>query len=53
LIENEIEHLMNLCHPCIAAPIGFTFAAESRELKVLGLYSKSESLAEVIAASPA
>jgi hypothetical protein len=52
LIENKIEDLINLCHPCITAPIGFVFAAGSKELKVLRLYSESESLAEVIAANP-
>jgi serine/threonine protein kinase len=53
LIENYIEHLINLCHPCIAVPIGFVFGSGSRELKVVGLYSESESLSEVIATSPA
>jgi hypothetical protein len=37
-IENEIERLINLRHPCIAAPIGFVFPLESgsqAELKVV------------------
>jgi hypothetical protein len=40
LIEKEIEKLINLCHPCIASPIGFVLATGSRELKVLRLYSE-------------
>jgi hypothetical protein len=53
LIESDIEYLINLCHPCIAAPIGFALASGSRELKVMRLSSESESLSEVIVASPA
>jgi hypothetical protein len=53
LIENTIEQMINLCHPCISAPIGFVLASGSRELKVLGLYSDSVSLAEVIGSRPA
>jgi serine/threonine protein kinase len=52
LIKKEIERLINLCHPCIAALIGFVFAGVSWELKVLGLSSESEILFEVLAASP-
>jgi predicted metal-binding protein len=36
-IENEIEKMINLGHPCISAPIGFVFPIESgsqRELKI-------------------
>jgi hypothetical protein len=43
LIENEIEHLINLCHPCMATQISFVFAARSGELKVLQLHSESAS----------
>jgi hypothetical protein len=53
LIENQIENLINLYHPCIASPIGFILVSGSGELKVMGLYSESVSLAEVIGASPA
>jgi serine/threonine protein kinase len=52
LIEKEIEKLINLCHPCIASPIGFVLSSGSRELKVMGLYSEYVSLSEVIAVSP-
>jgi hypothetical protein len=51
--ERVIENLINLRHPCIAAPIGFIFSSESRELKVVRLYSESASLAEVLSAKPA
>jgi serine/threonine protein kinase len=44
--------LINLCHHGIAAPIGFVSASGSLELKIFGLYSESESLAQLIAASP-
>jgi hypothetical protein len=40
-IEHEIEKLINLRHPCIAAPIGFVFQIESgnrQELKIVRLY---------------
>jgi hypothetical protein len=53
LIEKEIEKLINLSHPCIAAPIGFVFEARSLELKVFGLYSENASLFEVLRANPA
>jgi hypothetical protein len=49
LIENEIENLINMCHPCIAAPIGFVLASGSLELKVMRLYSKFSLLSEVLA----
>jgi hypothetical protein len=41
--ENEIENLINLCRSCTSAPIGFIFAAESGELRVLQFYSESTS----------
>jgi serine/threonine protein kinase len=53
LIEKEMEQLINLRHPCIAAPIGFVLESGSRELKIIGMYSESASLSEVIAANPA
>jgi hypothetical protein len=52
LIEKDIEKLINLCHSCIASPIGFVFAVGSRELKVLGIRSESESLGMVLKMSP-
>jgi serine/threonine protein kinase len=54
-IENEIENLINLRHPCIIPPIGFDFRAESgssRELKIMRLHVELDSLAEVISESP-
>jgi serine/threonine protein kinase len=54
-IENEIENLLNLRHPCIAAPIGFVFPAESAaspELKLVRLHVDGPSLSEVISVSP-
>jgi hypothetical protein len=45
--------LFLVCHPCIAASIGFVLAGGSRELKVIGLYSEGFVLVEVIGASPA
>jgi serine/threonine protein kinase len=53
LIETKITHLMNLYHPCILPSIGFVLAGGSRELKVLGLYSESLVLVDIIRASPA
>jgi hypothetical protein len=52
LIEKEIEKLVNLCHPCVAAPIGFVFAAGLRELKGVGMSSESASLFDILKASP-
>jgi hypothetical protein len=40
-IENEIVKMIDLRHPCIAAPIGFVLPIESsnrEELKVVRLY---------------
>jgi hypothetical protein len=54
-IENAIENLINLRHPCIAAPIGFVVSIESgslQELKIVRLYSEGWSLAEVIFGNP-
>jgi serine/threonine protein kinase len=54
-IENEIEHLINLGHPCICAPIGFVFPIASgspQELKIVRLYLEGCSLAEVISVNP-
>jgi hypothetical protein len=54
-IENEIEKLINLRHPCIAAPIGFVFGIESgsrQELKIVRMYLDGCSLWEVISVNP-
>jgi serine/threonine protein kinase len=54
-IEPELDKLLNLRHPCIAAPIGFVFpdeSSESQELKIVRLYVEGISLAEVISTSP-
>jgi serine/threonine protein kinase len=52
LIEKEIGKLINLCHPCIAAPIGFIFGSGSQELKVIGLYSADFSLGGIERENP-
>jgi hypothetical protein len=54
-IENELEKLINLRHPCIAGPIGFVFPIESdslRELKIVRLYLEGCSLLEVFSINP-
>jgi serine/threonine protein kinase len=54
-IENEIEKMINLRHPCIAAPIGFVFPIESgsrREMKIVRLYLEGCSLLEVVSVNP-
>jgi hypothetical protein len=54
-IEDEIENLIKLRHPCIAAPIGFVLPIESgnrRELKIVRLYLEGCSLSEVISINP-
>jgi hypothetical protein len=53
--ESEIENLINLRHPCIAAPIGFVFPIESgsrRELKIVRMYLEGCSLLEVVSIHP-
>jgi serine/threonine protein kinase len=50
-IEKEVEKLINLVHPCIAAPIGFVVPIESgsrQELKIVRMYFDGCSLLEVI-----
>jgi hypothetical protein len=45
-IENEIEKLINLRHPCITVPLGCVFGIESgsrRELKIVRLYLEGYS----------
>jgi hypothetical protein len=54
-IEKELEKEVNLCHPCIAAPIGFIFPVESselREMKIGQLSIEGHSLAEVVLVHP-
>jgi serine/threonine protein kinase len=54
-IEKELENLINLHHPCIAAPIGFVFPIESgnqQELKIVRMYFEGCSLLEVISVNP-
>jgi serine/threonine protein kinase len=57
-LKIEIENQLNLSHPCILSPIGFIFGSElrestvSRELKIVGLYSESSLLSEVISENP-
>jgi serine/threonine protein kinase len=54
-MENELEKLINLRHPCIAGPIGFIFGIESgslQELKIVRLYLEGCSLAEVLSVGP-
>jgi hypothetical protein len=48
LIEKEIGNLINLRHPCIAAPIGFVVASGLWELGVVGLYATNFSLGEIM-----
>jgi serine/threonine protein kinase len=54
-IGMELENLINLGHPCIAAPIGFVFPIESgswQELKIVRLYFEGCSLTEVLRVNP-
>jgi serine/threonine protein kinase len=54
-IENEIEKLINLRHPCITPPIGFVFGIEScsrPELKIVRTYLEGCSLLEVVSVNP-
>jgi hypothetical protein len=54
-IENELENLINLRHPCISAPIGFVVPNESgnlRELKIVRLHLPVSSLSEVLSGNP-
>jgi hypothetical protein len=51
----KLENLLNLRHPYIVIPIGFVFpveSSESRELKIVELYAKEHSLAEVVSINP-
>jgi serine/threonine protein kinase len=50
-VDIEIENLSNLCHPLIAAPIGFALSAGA--LKIGRLHAVGGSLAEVVSLKPA
>jgi serine/threonine protein kinase len=50
-----MENLLNLRHPCIAAPIGFVVPIESgrpQELKIVRLYLEGCSLSEILSINP-
>jgi serine/threonine protein kinase len=54
-IAKEIENLINLRHPCIAAPIGFVFPIETgnrHELNIVRMYLEGCSLLEVVSVNP-
>jgi serine/threonine protein kinase len=54
-IERELEKLINLRHPCIAAPIGFVFPIDSgsrQESKIVRMYLEGCSLLEVVSVNP-
>jgi hypothetical protein len=54
-LENEVEKLINVRHPCISAQIGFVFPMESGssgELQTVRLHVEFSSLAEVISSHP-
>jgi serine/threonine protein kinase len=54
-IENELERMITLRHPCIVGPIGFVFRNESGsrpELKIVRLYLEGSSLSEVLSVNP-
>jgi hypothetical protein len=51
-IQNEIEKLMNLKHPCVAALFGFVVSSTWTELKIVRAYSPIDSLEEALQTSP-
>jgi hypothetical protein len=54
-IERAIEKLLNLRHPCIAAPIGFAVSnagGDAVELRTVRPYAEGGSLADVLAGRP-
>jgi hypothetical protein len=51
-VEEMIEKMMNLRHPCIAGTIGVIFGRGSRELKIYGISSSVISLSEVVSSPP-
>jgi serine/threonine protein kinase len=50
-IDEEIDMLKHLRHPCIAGPIGFVVPQESGKLKIIRSYMAT-TLSEVLLASP-
>jgi serine/threonine protein kinase len=50
--QTEIGKLMDLKHPCIAAPFGFIVSATWTELKIVRTYHPIGSLEEVLQTSP-
>jgi hypothetical protein len=51
-IQNEIEKLMNLRHPCVAATFGFIVSLNWTELKIVRAYAGMGSLEKVLQTSP-
>jgi serine/threonine protein kinase len=51
-IQNGIEKLMNLKHPCVAAPFGFVVSSTWMELKIVRAYAPIGLLEEVLQTSP-
>jgi hypothetical protein len=52
-VEEMIERMMNLRHPCIAGTIGVIFGrGGSRELEIFGISSSVISLSEVVSSPP-
>jgi serine/threonine protein kinase len=51
-IQSEIEKLMNLKHPCIAAPVGCIVSSIWTELKIVRTYYPIGSLEEALQISP-
>jgi hypothetical protein len=54
-MENEIEKLINLRHPCISAPFGFVLPIDSENshgLKIIRFYFQGFSLAKILSVNP-
>jgi serine/threonine protein kinase len=51
-IHNEIEKLMNLKHPCVAAHFGFVVSSTWTELKIVRAYAPIGSLEDILQTSP-
>jgi serine/threonine-protein kinase len=51
-IQNKIEKLMNLKHPCVAVPFGFVVSSTWTELKMVRTYARIGLLEEVLQTSP-
>jgi hypothetical protein len=48
----EIDKLMNLTHPCIAAPFEFVLPMALKELKIARLYGRTSLLKYVLSDRP-